>query len=295
VIQTSMVLKLEGGTLRTGLRAAAAAAASASCFAARRAALLFVRGRIVGAAMLLGRGLGLVVAAAAVVVVVVVTFSEVTVEDVTVEDLAVALVGRIAATEEARLTGYSEGVAFITEAWDAGRCRGSRGGLKESFEFVRESAGVLGATGARTEADGLFRYEQWLELSEYLHMNDVGGPCSLVTRKAALLFDLGANVGAFALATAIDSRRLCPGTPSKRLVVPFLEFSWFVNALFLITGIGGACPSLRDAARVIRGAIIGGAVDATAMVLIRLCPGTLAKVSARRSLVTGPRGALSTA
>ena len=67
-------LKLLGGTLRTGLRAAATAtAASASCFAARRVALLFVFGGIFGAAMLLGRGLdlGLLVAA----VVVAVTFS----------------------------------------------------------------------------------------------------------------------------------------------------------------------------------------------------------------------------
>ena len=167
MIQTSVGLKLEGGTLRTGLRAAAAA--SASCFAARRAALLFVRGSIVGAAMLLGRGLGLAAATAAEVVVVVgvgvmvvVTFSEVT---ATVEGLTMALVGRIAATEEARLTGYSEGLAFTTEAWDAGRCIGIRGGLKESFEFVLESAGVLVATGSRTEAEELFRYAQWLELS----------------------------------------------------------------------------------------------------------------------------------
>jgi hypothetical protein len=37
------------------------------------------------------------------------------------------------------------------DACDAGRCIGTRGGLEESFEFVRESAGVLGTTGARTE------------------------------------------------------------------------------------------------------------------------------------------------
>ena len=140
VIQTSVGLKLEGGTLRTGLRAAAAAA-SASCFAARRAALLFVRGRIFGAAMLLGRGLGL---AAAAVVVVVVTLSK---------GFVLALVGRIAATEAARLTGYPEGVTF-TDAWDAGR--GSGGIEEESFEFVREIAGVL--AGARTEADRLLRF-----------------------------------------------------------------------------------------------------------------------------------------
>jgi len=269
VIQTSVGLKLEGGTLRSGLRAAtaAAAAASASCFAARRIALLFVRGRIFGAAMLLGRGLALTAAT------VVVTFSEV----ITVEGLALALVGRIAATEAARLTGCPEGVAavaFTDASWDAGRCMGSRGGLKESFEFVRESAGILGVTGAR-------------------NMKDVGGPCSFETRNSALLFDLGANVGALTLATAIDSRRLWPGTPSKR---PLEEFSWLVNALLLITWVGGACPSLRDAARVIRGAMVGGAVDATAMVFVRLCPGTLANVCARRSFDTGTRGgALSTA
>jgi len=187
VIQTSVGLELEAGALRTGLRAAAAAAAaaSASCFAARRAALLFVRGRILGAAMLLGRGLDLGLGLAAVVV----TFSEVTVAP------------RIAATEAARLSENPEGMTF-TDAWDAGRCMSSRGGLKESFEIVL----VLGATGAR-------------------NMNEVGGACSLETRNAELLFNLGASVGAFALATAIDSRRLCPGTPSKRLVVPCLEFS----------------------------------------------------------------------
>lgn len=124
-------------------------------------------------------------------------------------------------------------------------------------------------------------------------MNEVGGPCSLETRNAALLFDLGATVGAFTLATAIDSRRLCPGTPSKISVVTFWFFlSFVVKALFLTTG-GGAvsCPSLKLAARVIRGAMVGGAVEATAMVLDRLCPGTLAKVCARRSFESGPRGA----
>jgi len=163
------------------------------------------------------------------------------------------------------------------DAWDAGRGMGC--GLGESFEFLRESGGALGALGTR-------------------NMNDVGGPCSLDTRNAALLFNLGASVGAFTLATAIDSRRLCPGTPSKILVVPFLLLSSFVNDLCLVTGGAAACPSLRDAARVIRGAMVGGAVDATEMVLVRLCPGTLANVCARRSLDTGPRGAegnLSTA
>jgi hypothetical protein len=144
--------------------------------------------------MLLGRGLSL--AGTEAVVVVVVIFSDDL--EVTAEGLVLALTGRIAATEAARLTTFREGVT-LTDAWDAGRCMGTRGGLKESFEFVREGTGVLGAR----------------------NMNEVGGPCSLETRNAALLFDLGATIGAFTLATAIVSRRLCPGTPSKRPVVPF--------------------------------------------------------------------------
>jgi len=96
VAQTTIGLKLDGGVLRTGLRAAAAA--SASCFAARRAALLFVLGAILGGAMLLRRGLGLAVGATVVAVMI---FS-----DVTAEGLAPPLAGRVAATEAGRLTAY---------------------------------------------------------------------------------------------------------------------------------------------------------------------------------------------
>ena len=53
---------------------------------------------------------------------------------------------------------------------------------------------------------------------------------------------------------------------------------------------GGCCPSLREAARVIRGAMTGGAVEATVMVSERLCPGTFAKVFAKASLLSGRRG-----
>ena len=64
-----------------------------------------------------------------------------------------------------------------------------------------------------------------------------------------------------------------------------------VSLAVLLTGFGGGfCPSLRDAARVMRGAIIGGAVEATTMVSARLCPGTLAKVLAKASLLRGRRG-----
>jgi len=99
VAQTTIGLKLDGGVLRTGLRAAAAA--SASCFAARRAALLFVLGGILGGAMLLRRGLGLAVGATVVAVMI---FSDDL--EVTAEGLASPLAGRVAATEAGRLTAY---------------------------------------------------------------------------------------------------------------------------------------------------------------------------------------------
>ena len=97
--------------------------------------------------MLLGRGLGLAAGGLAVVVV----FSGDL--EVTVKGLVLSLAveddsGRIAATEAARLTAYRE-VGATTDAWDAGRGMGCRGGLVE--EFVRERAGVLGATDARSE------------------------------------------------------------------------------------------------------------------------------------------------
>ena len=46
-------------------------------------------------------------------------------------------------------------------------------------------------------------------------MKDVGGAASFLARSSELLFARGAIVGLWTLATAIDSRRLCPGTPSK--------------------------------------------------------------------------------
>ena len=46
-------------------------------------------------------------------------------------------------------------------------------------------------------------------------------------------------------------------------------------------------PKRSDAARVILGAIAGAAVEATAMVSVLLCPGTLAKVSCCLSLGIG--------
>jgi len=117
-------------------------------------------------------------------------------------------------------------------------------------------------------------------------MNEVGGVSDFWARKAALLFSLGAIVGALTDATAMDSLRLWPGTPSK------VFFAKSSALIVLLLGCGsGWIPSLSDAARVMRGTMTGAAVDATAMFSARLCPGTLANVFASCSLVGGVLGA----
>lgn len=89
-------------------------------------------------------------------------------------------------------------------------------------------------------------------------------------RSAALLFSRGASVGAFDDATAILSRRLWPGTPSNVLAAPCFVLSPSGSDFLLSTGVGRGWPNLNDAALVILGAIVGAAVDATAIVLARL-------------------------
>ena len=111
-----------------------------------------------------------------------------------------------------------------------------------------------------------------------------------MARRAALRLVLGATVGVFVLATEMVSLRLWPGTPSK-----FPRVGGFVRAAVSLAVLrvgfgGGFCPSLREAARVMRGAITGGAVEATTIVSARLCPGTLANVFAKASLLRGRRG-----
>lgn len=120
----------------------------------------------------------------------------------------------------------------------------------------------------------------------HLHWNDDGGPWSLDARRAALLFRRGATVGAPTEATEIVSRRLCPGTPSKVCLLSDPPS----DGSRRLTGAGGGSPSLRAVARVMRGAMVGAAVDATAMLSARLCPGTFANVLASCSLVSGARG-----
>jgi hypothetical protein len=105
------------------------------------------------------------------------------------------------------------------------------------------------------------------------------------------------------LATEIDSRLLCPGTPSK--VFACASFNACLAlcssaALALACasvmigfgrGFGGGAPLMRSAAaRVIRGGIVGAAVDATEMDSLRLCPGTSANILCMASLDGVVRG-----
>ena len=56
------------------------------------------------------------------------------------------------------------------------------------------------------------------------------------------------------------------------------------------TGLGGVAPSMRiDAARVMRGGIVGGIVEATGMDSVRLWPGTFANMRCSASLDGGVR------
>ena len=122
---------------------AAAAAFSASCLAARRAALRFVRGAIVGAT-LLGRGRGLIGALSKAI-----ALSPVALER-EAEALSACGVGLMAATDDARGTAEREGATEI-DACEAGRGGGWVSELKASEDDVRERPGSLGAAGPRTE------------------------------------------------------------------------------------------------------------------------------------------------
>lgn len=127
---------------------------------------------------------------------------------------------------------------------------------------------------------------------------------SFDARSCALRFGLGDMVGVLVLETEIDSRLLCPGTPSNVLACASFNASFALcssAALALACaivmmgfgrGFGGGAPEMRsDAARVMRGAIVGASVDATGMDSVRLCPGTSANIFCMASLDGGVRGA----
>jgi hypothetical protein len=268
-------LKLEGATFRRViLRVAAAAAAfSASCFAKRRAALLFVLGAMDGLAQtLLGRGLR----AGA---------SDELSAVFGLEPLVGFGAGKgRAAADDGRGAARRDGGEACGAG--AGNCGGSVE-LVELCELVLETPGSFGAEAPRTGR--VISIHVIVVIRGNLHMNEVGGASGFWARREALLFSLGAIVGAFDDATAMDSRRLWPGTPSKVLFATSAE----LIDLLLICG-SGCIPSRSDAARVMRGAIVGAAVEATAMTPARLWPGTLANVLTSCSFVGGVLGAEGT-
>lgn len=249
-----------------------AAAAVVAIFAARSSALLFVRGAIVGACTL-GRGLGLGLAESAV--------AAGSPAEAVAETIPADVEGRD--TEDERRETGGRDVAGCVDAAEAGRERGTRpeGALLEVLEEERDGVWV----------DGL------------LKLNEDGGAASFIWRRLALRFVRGGTVGGFVLETGIDSRRLCPGTPSNVALLAVVSFALatvpfgfpFAAGTMLFRGDSADfCPIRNDAARVMRGANTGGAVLATVMVSERLCPGTFANVFARRSLVGGARSAFST-
>lgn len=170
-IYVGIALKLDGGgATLLGLgafftAAAAAAAFSASFFAARSAALLFVLGAMVGAMMLLGRGLAL---AGAVAVSDSLAATPLTaLEGPLAADLEGALfnvgfgpllgfggwgaaMGR-EAIEDARGTAYRDVVA-LPDACDAGRGAGGafEGDASVWLDVARDNVGVFAAEPVRT-------------------------------------------------------------------------------------------------------------------------------------------------
>ena len=114
---------------------------------------------------------------------------------------------------------------------------------------------------------------------------------SFATRRAALLLSRGATVGALTDGTVMVSLRLCPGTPSKIAGFEAVGLPTITLEGLRFAGVGAGCPMRNAAARVMRGATAGGAVEATGMVPERLWPGTLANVLASCALESGARGA----
>ena len=109
------------------------------------------------------------------------------------------------------------------------------------------------------------------------------------------------------LETENDSRRLWPGTPSNVFFCASFNAAFALSssaALALAcasvmigfgrTGLGGGVPSMRnDAARDMRGVIVGASVDATGMDSVRLWPGTFANIRFIASFEGGVRGPCS--
>lgn len=155
--------------------------------AALSAALLFVRGVIVGAATLLGRGFGFCGFAG----------------DVGREVLA----GLV--TDMARGLTPLEFV-FVARRTDVERVPATDAGRVRPFRLELED--VRGGVWWRTDYTVRTCSGKNTGMVSQL---EGGGVLSFIARSAALRLVLGETVGAFVLATEKVSLRLCPGTPSK--------------------------------------------------------------------------------
>ena len=166
----------------------------AAILAALSAALLFVRGAIVGAQTLLGLGFGLSGFAGDVGREVLVGFLAAPVTPLVLVPLVFVFVARRTDVERvpATETGRKE-VRPVTLELEG--VRASTGGLWCRTDFVIRSCPDRDA-GTDSQLVG-------------------GGAVSFRARSAALRLVLGATVGVFVLATEMVSLRLWPGTPSK--------------------------------------------------------------------------------
>ena len=111
-------------------------------------------------------------------------------------------------------------------------------------------------------------------------------------------------VGAAVLATEIDSRLLCPGTPWNVLACASFNAALALSSSAALAlacasvmigfgriGRGGGAPEMRnEAARDMRGDIVGAKVEATGMDSLRLCPGTSSNILRIASFEGGVRG-----
>lgn len=155
------------------------------------------------------------------------------------------------------------GLGAIVGAW---RLLGRGLGLEGASGEVKEGGRAVGGERVDWTEEGR-EFNPVLEgvrPTGCLNWKEVGGALSFSARRAALLFCLGPTTGGLVLITAIDSLRLCPGTPSK---VWLLVES---DETRLTTFGEGLIPSRNAAAFVIRGATVGAAVEATAIDVERL-------------------------
>jgi len=177
------------------------------------------------------------------------------------------------------------GLGAMVGAW---RLLGRGLGLAGASDEMEEEERVIGGERMDWTEDGreVIPVLDGVRVTGCLNWKEVGGGLSFSARRAALLFCLGPTTGGLVLITEIVSLRLCPGTPSKVSLLLFSE-----ETCLTVFGAGGLMPILSAAALVMRGAMTGAVVDATAIDVDRLCPGTSMKACICCALVGATFGA----